>query len=215
MLTPCGWKLSRQKSPRTCAIRRSLTRMGFSPEHDHEDTSPPLQDDRVLCRSRGLNVHLNFTSFFISHRDCDAALSLFFFFSFFPPLRNCDLLALALHFVQFCCTDPFVLHAIPKNTHHHSQSTSWESFGDEEHNVWNLVLEVLAHHRCSPVLQRGVCATKSYAKWLLFYFAGSCPYWQCSGGQSEKVAPIWSDKGHTKEGSLAQYYGQNTKTAIV
>ena len=36
----------------------------------------------------------------------------------------------------------------------HSPSSTTESFRDEEHNVWNLMLGLFVHHTCRPVLQR-------------------------------------------------------------
>ena len=32
-----------------------------------------------------------------------------------------------------------------------------ESIGVEEHNLWNLLLGILAHHMCSPVFKRSLC----------------------------------------------------------
>ena len=70
-------------------------------------------------------------------------------------------------------------------------------FGDEEHNALKSLLGVLAQHKCSPVLERGLCDEELCKVAGPCHFAfGSSRSWQFARGQSEKVAPEWRDKGH-------------------
>ena len=66
-----------------------------------------------------------------------------------------------------------------KTSAHSSTGTIFTSepktFGDEEHNLWNLLLGLHAHHTCRPVLQRGLCEEDLCKAALSLHFAVDVP----------------------------------------